>query len=479
MKTLLRSVYARILVTTLSIIALLSIMIGLIIWDSFDDIISQQLEKRGKDIANNMALASGNYILLEDLYNLYELAEQTTTSSEDVRYVLIIDSNKRLLAHTFHGGIPKRLLENTSDFDRPEIVVFNSDEGPIHDVFVPIENGAVGYVRVGMTEEYIRNAINQHIKDVLWAVFFICLIAVFLSSRLSRLITKPISNLVEVAESITKGNLSIRANVNNTGEVGQLAIAFNEMAASLIKASADKEILLSELQAKDQMRDTLITKLMTAQEDERKRISRELHDETSQALTSLMLTMRVLAEDASNQEQKDALLIGRDVAANILREVRDLAVELRPPALDDLGLVAALERYVATFAMRHGLLIDLNVDGEQVMVDGQIAVALYRIVQESLSNVVQHAAANKVAIDIKFGMEKIMVTIADDGCGILPADLVRACRENRLGIYGMRERVELLSGQLAIRMPESGGTEVFITIPRYQEKKGEHHETKT
>ena len=344
MKSPMLSIHHRILAMALSIILLLSLATGLIVWDSLDDILSQQLQKRGAEIAAHVALAGGNYILMEDLYTLYELAAQTAASSEDVRYILIIDSNRRLLTHTFHGGIPRGLLDDAPDATQQKNTVFNSNEGLIHDIAVPIENGAVGYVRVGMTEQYARNTMNQHIRDALITILVICALAVFLSSRISARITQPVGNLAEVAESITQGNLDIRANISDKGEVGRLATAFNEMTASLIKASADKELLLAELRDKEQLRDTLITKLMTAQEDERKRISRELHDETSQALTSLMLTMRVLSEDAPNQEQKEALLVARDVAADILREVRDLAIELRPPLLDDLGLVAAIER---------------------------------------------------------------------------------------------------------------------------------------
>ncbi|WP_312422033.1 HAMP domain-containing sensor histidine kinase [Anaerospora hongkongensis] len=467
------SIYYRILAMALGIIALLSVAAGLIVWDSLDDIVSKQLQKRGAEIASHVALTSGNYILMEDLYNLYDLAKQTAANSEDVRYILIIDSNNRLLAHTFSGGIPQGLLVDRVNDKPQETAIFSSNEGIIHDIVVPIENGAVGYVRVGMTEEYTRNSVNQHIREIVLTIFGVCTLAVFLSSRISAIITKPIRNLAQVAESITQGNLEIRANIRDGGEVGRLAGAFNEMAASLIKASGDKEILLDELRAKEQMRDTLITRLMTAQEDERKRISRELHDETSQALTSLMLTMRVLAEDAPNQEQKDALLLGRDVAANILREVRDLAIELRPPVLDDLGLAAAIERYSDKFASRHGLDIDLQTAGRQIAVDDQIAVALYRIVQESLNNVVKHSGATTVSIVITFQPEQITVTIADNGRGISDADLLRAQQENRLGLYGMRERVELLQGRLEIRPSLQGGTELCITIPQYHPEKGE------
>ena len=248
-------------------------------------------KKRGVEIATHVAWAGGNYVLMEDLYTLYELAAQTAASSEDVRYILIIDSNKRLLAHTFHGGIPEGLLEDMPDFTQQKKSIFTSNEGFIHDICRSHRKWG-GWLCPGRHDRGVyAKTINQHVRDILLTVLVICALAVFLSSRISALITKPIRKLADVAESITRGNLEIRANIRDRGEVGKLAAAFNEMAASLIKASADKEVLLGELRAKEQMRDTLITKLMTAQEDERKRISRELHDETSQALTSLMLTI--------------------------------------------------------------------------------------------------------------------------------------------------------------------------------------------
>jgi signal transduction histidine kinase len=224
------------------------------------------------------------------------------------------------------------------------------------------------------------------------------------------------------------------------------------------------------LRQKEQLRDSLIQKLMTAQEDERKRISRELHDETSQALTSLVLTMRILAEDALNDQQREALLTGRDVAAGILREVRDLAVELRPPALDDLGLVAAIERYIEKISIRHGLTIHLYTNGQDSALDGKMAVALYRIIQESLNNVVKHSDAKRANVSIEVFGNTIALTISDDGKGISSEDLIKAQQESRLGLYGMRERVELLQGTMTIHTADTGGTELRIVIPQSDEK---------
>jgi signal transduction histidine kinase len=473
------TIYHRILSMALLIILLLSGALAVVVWDSLDDIVAQLLEKRGAEIAAHVAQGSGNYVLTDDYYNLYELASQTMAGSEDIRYILVFDSNHRLLAHTFQRGVPRELLALEAATVTPpyRVATYASNEGPIHDVVVPIENGAVGFVRLGMTEGYTRNLIMSHIRGIVIAIIAVCGLAAAIASGIARRITRPISELAQVAEAITHGNPAVRAAVADRGEVGKLAAAFNDMASSLINANEDKEGLLEELRAKEQLRATLISKLITAQEDERKRISRELHDETSQALTSLMLTMRALAEDATSDAQREALLTGRDVAAEILRDVRQLAIELRPPVLDDLGLVPAINKYIEKFGERQGLSVELSATGADRQIDGRIAVALYRIIQEGLGNVVKHAGARKVRINIADDLENISLTIADDGRGISAADLLKAQRENRLGLYGMRERVELLQGRLDIEAAPEGGTALIITIPHYDREGGKELES--
>lgn len=468
------TIYHRILSMALLIILLLSGALGVVVWNLLDDIVGQLLEKRGVEIAAHVAQGSSNYVLTDDSYNLFELASQTMDSSEDIRYIMVFDSNNRLLAHTFQGGIPKGLLAfDAAAMTSPyRTATFASNEGAIHDVVVPIENGAVGFVRLGMTEEYTRNLIMRHIRDIIVAIFVVCGVAAVIASVIARRITRPITELAQVAAAITEGNPAVRATAADHDEVGKLAMAFNDMASSLINANKDKEELLDELRAKEQLRATLISKLITAQEDERKRISRELHDETSQALTSLMLTMRVLAEDATSDAQREALLTGRDVAADILRDVRQLAIELRPPVLDDLGLVPAIKKYIEKFDDRQGLSIELSTTGAIRQIDGQIAVALYRIIQEGLNNVVKHSGAKKVRINIADNRAYISLTIADDGRGISGDDLLKAQRESRLGLYGMRERVELLQGRMEIETSPEGGAALIITVPHYDREGG-------
>lgn len=468
----LRSFYYRILAMSFFIIALLSVILGWIFWKSFNDTIVQQLDKRGEEIAKHLAGVSANYILTEDVYTLYETIAQMEKSSEDVRYILVLDYKGRILAHTFKNGIPKELGLDVVGLTEPRKSTFNSNEGVIHDLMAPIDKGTIGYVRVGMTEANVRSAMYRQLQFVFWAILLVCVLAFFLSSSISGYITRPLRQLARVADAIRNGNHEIKANLCGDREIDKLASDFNDMTTSLIKANKDNEELLKELQNKEQMRGRLIAKLMTAQEDERKRISREFHDETSQALTSLMLTMRALSANAQNEEQKHALLLGRDVAADILAKVRNLAVELRPPELDDLGLGAAITQYSNKFALDHHLKLNLLISGEEENVDGKISMALYRIVQEGFSNIAQHSRADGVSLKIDFKKEAIELILSDNGKGISDEDLLKAKEKRRLGLYGMQERVELLQGKMEIRESAEGGAELAVTIPQNKGKMG-------
>ena len=223
--------------------------------------------------------------------------------------------------------------------------------------------------------------------------------------------------------------------------------------------------MAQELKDKEQLRATLLNKVITAQEEERKRISRELHDETGQALTSLIVSMRVLANKASDERQRELLLSARDVAAGVLLDIRNMAVELRPTALDDLGLAAAVRKYVANFQERFGILIEFTVDSAINELDGDLSVTLYRIVQESLVNAARHSGATAMDISLSMSPGRVNLRISDNGQGMAEGELEKAARENRLGIYGMRERVELCGGEFRLESIVGTGTTILVSIP--------------
>lgn len=211
---------------------------------------------------------------------------------------------------------------------------------------------------------------------------------------------------------------------------------------------------LSERVERDALR-----RAMDAQELERRRLARELHDETGQALTSLLLGLRAV-EEADDDERRERLAAVRELAVATLQDVRRLAVELRPKALDDFGLVAALERLVATFTEQTGIRADLEQTLGGSRLPPETETALYRITQEALTNVVKHAHATRVSIVLTRKDASVTALIEDDGRGFDPGNT----RDGGYGLLGMRERVEMIGGRLDVEA-NGAGTSVIAVVP--------------
>ena len=201
-------------------------------------------------------------------------------------------------------------------------------------------------------------------------------------------------------------------------------------------------------------RDTL-RRIVAAQELERKRLSRELHDETGQALTSILLGLRSLEEAPALEDVRASAEALREVTVQTLQDVRRLAVELRPSALDDFGLVPALDRLVETFRDQTGLAVQLEARIDERL-PSDVETALYRIVQEALTNVIKHARARNVSILLTRKGSTVAALIEDDGRGFSPAET----SDDRLGLTGMRERLALLDGTLKIESSPGAGTTI-------------------
>lgn len=230
--------------------------------------------------------------------------------------------------------------------------------------------------------------------------------------------------------------------------------------------------LWEELKQRDALRGQLLEQAIGAQEDERRRVARELHDQTGQALTSLLVWLRALEAEADGAPglvvSPDRLQAFKAIVADTLDGVRDLALELRPSALDDLGLVPALQRYVRTCHERYHLAIDLQTLGfEGVRLPNTVRTALYRITQEALTNVVQHACASHVGLLLEVRAGAVVLIVEDDGCGFV---VHSPTEELWLGLSGMRERAELLGGRLTIESAPGAGTTIFVEIPLDEER---------
>jgi signal transduction histidine kinase len=213
---------------------------------------------------------------------------------------------------------------------------------------------------------------------------------------------------------------------------------------------------LSQRIARDALR-----RVVDAQELERRRLARELHDETGQALTSILLGLRALEESLEGERPRAAVSDLRELVVATLQDVRRLAVELRPKVLDDFGLVPALERLAETFGDQTGLAIRFEANLRDGRLLPEVETALYRIVQEALTNIVKHAQARNVSVVLTRKAGSVAAVIEDDGLGFDTARI----REGGSGIEGMRERMGLLDGRLEVESTAESGTTLVAEVP--------------
>src|SRR5579859_266161 len=226
-------------------------------------------------------------------------------------------------------------------------------------------------------------------------------ISVIINFVLLKLALHPLTRLRETMTLAQAGDMELQAPVTGQDpDADQLAIAFNTM-----------------LKALDDLAKSRASQILHAQEQERKRIARELHDETSQVLTSLLISLALLEETVTTSEARQRIAETRALAHQTLRAVRNLSIDLRPSALDDLGLLPALRWYIKEYQQKCSIEVEFLAQSFKQRLPPEVETALYRIVQESLTNTARHSHAHSVDVILKEGSDAIEATIADDGRG--------------------------------------------------------------
>jgi two-component system sensor histidine kinase UhpB len=299
------------------------------------------------------------------------------------------------------------------------------------------------------------------------------LAALSLSAGLTMLLLRetfrPIHSLREATRRFNAGDHSARASLTplTDPDVAALVVDVNALWDRL-------EADAATIREKTEQAQRLAAQVILAQEEERRRVARELHDEAGQALTAVIIGLErglasmpeVYAADLPVQPRQ---LISnlRDLAAQTLDEVRKLAYELRPSLLDDLGLVAALRQYVRSIEERSGLATQLTLvgweDEAQARLPAEVETALFRIAQEALTNAIRHARAASVQVRLRRMPGAVTLEVRDDGIG-LGAAASRSDGEH-LGMFGMRERARLLGGTFVATPVSPRGTLVQVTVP--------------
>ncbi|MBI2866596.1 MAG: HAMP domain-containing protein [Chloroflexi bacterium] len=288
----------------------------------------------------------------------------------------------------------------------------------------------------------------------------------------TRHVVKPTEQLTAAAQRMAGGDLESPVKVNAQDEVGRLAESLDAMRQQLRDAyqqiSRTKEDLEVQVKERTARLTEVLGKVISAQEEERRRLARELHDETAQTIGALSIALdraRYGLRDAL-PETVEQIQEAQGIARRLLEGMRRLILDLRPTALEDLGLVPAIRWYAETHLQERGVKTAVEVDQPAVRLPAHLEVALFRIVQEAINNVAKHSHARQAHIRLFFYDSVARIVVADDGQGFNVASVFRPSPSGQsVGLLGMQERTRLLGGRMDIHSEEGKGTQITVEVP--------------
>ena len=267
-----------------------------------------------------------------------------------------------------------------------------------------------------------------------------------------RLALRPLDGITRTIAAVRRGSLRARAERD----------PFSDPQIETLRETLNA--MLDQLDEHGERQRALSSQIIKAQEDERLRISRELHDETAQALASLLVRQRVAERAPDHESLQRTMADLRVLTSEALEGVRRMAHELRPTMLDDLGLVAAVEAFARQFSHRTGIPVEVRMSRRPERLPPEVELVAFRVIQEALSNVARHSGASRVEVRLGATPGLLSVSIADDGHGF-EIETALDSRQRSLGLFGMRERASLVGGRLSLDSAPGRGTRVRLEIP--------------
>jgi signal transduction histidine kinase len=446
---------SKVISIVLVVTLLLTVLTMVYIRITLKTALAEQLEQKAVSITRDAASRSVDMILTSNFYTLNRLARDTLENNPDVSYVFFIHGES-IIADTFMERFPDGLLEANTlhPGTRFNLVKLETEEGIIRDVVAPVLEADGVVVRVGVLDHNIRATMSEATRQLLVISAITLLFGSFTTYMLTTLIAiKPINILAKSVQAVSQGDLSGQVQVNSHDELSELADAFNTMVQRLSRAHKVRNILLK--------------KIIHTQEEERRRIARELHDETGQSLMTLMIALSQVEEAETMTELKNNSKEFRKLLLYTLENVRLLAWKLSPIPLADLGLKAAVELFIKKYAKNDNWQIEFRSAGfDEVRFSPDFETAIYRVVQEALTNAAKHAGANKVQVEMSCENGEVVIIVRDNGKGFdVEAAKEEGIYKTSLGLASMEERITLTGGKFEIVSGPEIGTTIYIRIP--------------
>ncbi len=291
---------------------------------------------------------------------------------------------------------------------------------------------------------------------------FVSIITNFLLLKAALL---PLVAMERTAREIGSGNFEARVPDSPFFDAGteRLAHTMNQMLDMLAERARSIAQYSEQLQ-------TLSARIIKAQEEERERIARELHDDTGQALTSIAVGLKVLEEQPNPDEVRRYVSELLSLTHQALEGVHRMALELRPKTLDDLGLIPALRWHLGEWSKKLGIASSLTVEGWTDRLPAHVETAVYRVIQEALTNVAKHSKASRVQVTLTRTNGALRALVEDDGIGFDPSTLTDGQAFKSLGLFGMQERMALVGGTLRVESEPGRGTRVELRVPIHDGK---------
>lgn len=449
------SIRVKVLGIVLGVIVLLSLFVTLQMRAVLGDTLRHELEHQGEALneqyLNDLSrlVQAGDKRVLDGFLATWREHYSSGGHNTIVDYVLIASDGGDLLARA-PAGVPA------------------GGYADIITITTPIPDTSA-YIELGLSERNVWETVSVVTIQLILITMLMIAVGFAAAFFLTWILTRPIYDLVAATEAVTRGDFSQRLPRWANDEIGQLTVAFNQMTESLGQAAHERD-------ERDRMRAQYVSNVITAQEDERKRIARELHDSTGQSLTSLLVGLKNLKETGDPAEIGTRIDSLREVVGRTLDEVRVMAWQLRPSMLDDLGLTSALQRYIDDYQQRYAIKVDFVFNGMDERLPVEMETSIYRIIQESLTNIARHAKASTASVMIDRRRSNVRLIVEDNGVGL---DL-QAVSGKSLGLQGIRERAALFNGRLTIESQPGQGTSLFVELPcddtLTHPKNGQNHE---